>query len=178
MTGWLLKRSCMGSLFLLLLLPFPRTIMAAEYAFVTRWEIAAPLAEVWSVIYDVERWPQWWKGVEVQMLRDGDHTGTGAKVAFIWKAALPYKLHFSMTTVQVIRGERIDGKASGELEGVGTWLFHAANSDTTVIEYHWQVRTTSRWMNRLSFILKPVFRANHNVVMRRGERGLKRELAD
>jgi len=65
--------------------------------------------------------------------------------------------------------------ASGELEGIGTWLFHAVDSTTTVVAYHWQVRTNRRWMNRLSFILKPVFRANHNVVMRRGERGLIRK---
>lgn len=177
MKGWLLKRSCLGPLFLLLFLP-PRMATAAEYTFVTRWAVAAPISEVWRVVYDVERWPEWWKGVEVQKLRDGDHSGAGASVAFTWKAAMPYKLHFTMTTVQVIAGERIEGKASGELEGAGTWLFRTAGPDSTVIEYHWQVRTTRRWMNRLSFLLKPVFRANHNVVMRRGERGLIKELAD
>lgn len=174
MKGWSLKRFCMGSLFLFSFL-LPRISAATEYAFVTRWEIAASLSEVWRVIYDVERWPEWWKGVSVQKLREGDHTGTGAAVAFTWNATLPYKLRFTMTTTQVVPGERIKGRATGELEGVGTWLFRAVDSTTTVVEYHWQVRTTRRWMNRLSFILKPVFRASHNMVMRQGEHGLIRK---
>ncbi len=172
----LLKRFCTGSLFLLLFL-FPRITAAAEYTFVTRWEIAAPLSEVWRIIYDAECWPEWWKGVEVRKVQEGDHTGAGAVLAFAWKAALPYKLHFHMTTDRIVVHDRIEGHADGDLEGTGRWSFQAVNDTVAIVVYHWQVQTTKRWMNRLAFILKPVFRANHNVVMRRGERGLIRALA-
>jgi hypothetical protein len=39
------------------------------------------------------------------------------------------------------------------------------------------VRVEKPWMQRLEFLLKPLFTINHNHVMRRGEAGLKRELA-
>lgn len=37
--------------------------MAKAYAFITRWQVRAPLPEVWDLIYDSVQWPQWWKGV-------------------------------------------------------------------------------------------------------------------
>ena len=38
--------------------------MATQYAFVTRWQIKAPLTQVWDVIHSSLEWPSWWKGVE------------------------------------------------------------------------------------------------------------------
>jgi hypothetical protein len=36
----------------------------ADYAFTTTWQIAAPVAPIWAALTAVERWPQWWRGVE------------------------------------------------------------------------------------------------------------------
>jgi hypothetical protein len=45
------------------------------------------------------------------------------------------------------------------------------------LAYTWRVRVEKPWMQRLEFLLKPLFTINHNHVMRRGEAGLRRELA-
>jgi len=45
------------------------------------------------------------------------------------------------------------------------------------LTYTWRVCVEKPWMQRLEFLLKPFFTVNHTYVMRRGEAGLRRELA-
>jgi len=42
--------------------------------------------------------------------------------------------------------------------------------------YDWRVRTTKRWMNLASPIARPIFKWNHDRVMRWGGEGLARHL--
>src|SRR5688500_11249101 len=35
----------------------------AQYSFVTTWHLAAPAERVWGAIYDIGRWPEWWRYV-------------------------------------------------------------------------------------------------------------------
>ncbi len=42
--------------------------------------------------------------------------------------------------------------------------------------YEWNVKTTKAWMNLLAPIAGPVFRWNHDTIMRWGEEGLKMRL--
>ena len=46
----------------------------------------------------------------------------------------------------------------------------------TAAVYEWNVRTTKRWMNLVGPIAGPVFRWNHDQVMRLGGEGLARHL--
>ena len=88
-----------------------------------------------------------------------------------WSTALPYDLAFDMETTRIEPLSLIEGKASGELEGVGRWTLRPDGSKCNV-RYDWIVKVTKPWMVRLAFILKPVFSWNHAVVMERGRRGL------
>ena len=67
------------------------------------------------------------------------------------------------------------GEAFGELEGVGLWMLEEKNG-ITYIQYNWDVFTNKRWMNYFSFLLKPLFKYNHDVVMRWGAEGLAKML--
>ena len=51
----------------------------ARYRFATVWELDAPIRPVWEAIFDAERWPEWWQGVEnVVELEAGDQDGVGS----------------------------------------------------------------------------------------------------
>jgi hypothetical protein len=80
-----------------------------------------------------------------------------------------------MRTTAVERPQRIEGRASGELEGLGVWTLRA-DGGWTEVRYDWSVRTTKRWMNLLTPVARPFFAWNHDVVMRWGGEGLARKL--
>ena len=150
--------------------------MATEYAFITRWQIKAPLPQVWSVIYSSLDWPDWWKGVQsVTEIEKGDNAGIGSVRSYTWRSVLPYTLSFQMRLVEIETYKRMKGQAFGELEGEGEWFFEEKNG-ITYIEYHWTVFTNKAWMNYFSFMLKPAFQYNHDVVMSWGARGLAAKL--
>jgi hypothetical protein len=75
----------------------------------------------------------------------------------------------------VIRNERIRALARGQLNGQGTWELSPDESSTRV-RYTWKVSLAEPWMRRLKFVAGPIFRWNHNAVMRAGEIGLAQHL--
>ncbi|MDK1373734.1 MULTISPECIES: SRPBCC family protein [unclassified Sinorhizobium] len=150
---------------------------STEFNLVTEWTIDASVEDVWRVLNAPETWPEWWPSVkEVTLLREGDEDGIGAVHRMKWSTALPYDLSFEIETIRIVPLSIIEGRARGELEGIGRWTLQPEGSKCNV-RYDWIVRVTKPWMIRLSFVLKPVFGWNHAVVMERGRRGLMRRLA-
>ena len=149
----------------------------AEYRFLTTWLIEAERERVWDAIYDSERWPEWWRGVEdAKRLADGDADGIGQVGSYLWRSRLPYPVRFEITTTRVERPHVLEGRAVGELEGTGRWrLFEAAG--VTAVLYEWNVSTTRAWMNLLAPIARPIFEWNHDWVMSRGGDGIAKLLA-
>ena len=144
----------------------------ADYSFTTIWRLDAPLPAIWTAITEVERWPQWWRGVEaVERLRAGDSRGIGARHRYTWKSKLPYRLRFDMETTHIDPYRRLEGRAEGELAGSGCWTVGESGGLCTV-RYDWAVQTTRLWMNLLAPLARPVFAWNHDVVMAWGGEGL------
>jgi uncharacterized protein YndB with AHSA1/START domain len=148
----------------------------AQYEFLTTWCLEAPIDRVWDALYESERWPEWWRGVErVSVLERGDAQRVGELSRYTWKSRLPYRLEFDMRTTRVERPHLVEGRAQGELTGEGRWrLFEAPGQ--TAVTYEWRVETTERWMNALAPLARPLFAWNHDVVMRNGGRGLAERL--
>jgi uncharacterized protein YndB with AHSA1/START domain len=145
----------------------------SDYSFLTTWLLESPREPIWEAIHDQERWPSWWRGVEVaeELSRPpgGDDVGTVSRM--VWRSLLPYRVEFEIETTRVERPTLLEGRASGELAGVGRWRFYEQDGVTAVL-YEWEVRTTKPWMNRLAPLLRPAFEWNHDWVMARGGEGL------
>lgn len=149
-----------------------------HYHLTTSWRLDAPLEAVWEAITRPECWPDWWRGAEcVVRLEEGDDNGVGACQRYTWKGLLPYRLTFVSRVTRVVPRELLEGRVEGELEGVGRWHFEHRDGQT-VVRYEWQVRTTPRWMNVLAPLARPLFRWNHDALMRAGGIGLARRLRD
>lgn len=147
-----------------------------EYALVTEWRLDAPIERVWAALAAPRDWPSWWRYVHsVEELEPGDADGVGALRRFTWTSRLPYRLAFDMRSTVVKRPERMEGVASGDLDGSGRWRLRAEGRTTTV-RYEWTVTTGRSWMNLFAPLLAPVFAWNHDQVMREGGRGLARHL--
>ena len=131
---------------------------------------------VWDAVYDSDRWPEWWKGVEeTERLADGDENGIGQRGRYVWKAKLPYRVEFFIETTRVERPFLLEGDATGELAGVGRWRFFEQGGVTAAV-YEWDVSTTRAWMNLLALVARPTFKANHDYVMRNGGEGIAKLL--
>lgn len=147
-----------------------------EYDFLTTWRLAAPLNLVWETIYRSERWTEWWPGLlSVVELEKGDDSGIGNLRRYSWKGMLPYRLVFDIRITQIDRPFLLVGTASGDLTGTGVWRF-SEDGGMVVVQYEWRVATHKEWMNLLAPIARPLFRWNHDQVMRWGEEGLARHI--
>ncbi len=150
--------------------------MPDKYFFVSRWQIKAPVEDVWDAIYNSLEWPRWWKGVKsVKLIAEGDERGIDGVREYTWQSVIPYKLKFSSRLIEREDYKKLHGSAYGQLEGEGTWHFFEKEG-VTYLQYDWKVVTNKKWMNAFSFLLKPLFRYNHSVVMKWGARGLARKL--
>ena len=141
--------------------------MPASYSFLTTWVLDAPRDPVWEAIHDIERWPEWWRGVECVMEEGrGNGDGIGAVYSHRWRSILPYTVRFVVTTTRIEKPDVLEGTAAGELEGIGRWTF--SGDGVTTVNYEWEVHTTRPWMNAVSPVARPVFEWSHNTVMRWG----------
>lgn len=145
----------------------------AEYSFLTTWLLDSPREPVFEAIHDQERWPSWWRGVEVaeELSRPPGGADVGTVSRMVWRSLLPYRVEFEIETTRVERPSLLEGRADGELAGVGRWRLYEQDGVTAVL-YEWDVRTTKPWMNRLAPLLRPAFEWNHDWVMARGGEGI------
>lgn len=151
----------------------PRT----AYILRSEWRFDAPLSAVWDALLDAEAWPLWWPGVEcLATLDPGDAGGLGACRVWRCHGALPYRLRFTTRVTRIEPLQLLEGLAEGELEGRGCCRLWAEGG-LSCVRHDWQVRTTPRWMNLLAPLARPLFRWNHDLLMRAGGRGLARRLA-
>ena len=149
----------------------------ARYEFLTTWLLRAPRAAVWDTIEDTTAWPAWWRGVEsVEELDGGDGARVGSRYRVRWRSFVPYPVEFVFEVERVELPLLMSGRATGDLEGVGTWRLYEQDG-VTAVTYDWRVRTTKAWMNAVAPVARPVFEWNHDWVMARGGEGIARRLA-
>jgi hypothetical protein len=150
---------------------------STQFDLITDWSFDAPVEPVWQALKTPEEWPAWWRAVaRVEKLADGDRNGVGAIRRMTWRTALPYTLTFAMRTTRVEPMRIIEGRAEGELQGLGRWTL-SPDGARTHVRYEWIVEVTQPWMRVMAPVLRPVFAWNHGVVMGWGYEGLKKKLA-
>jgi uncharacterized protein YndB with AHSA1/START domain len=151
---------------------------ANEYQFTTRWRVQATAEEVFEIISRPEQFPRWWPDVYLRVtdLAAGDEDGVGRRVRFHTKGWLPYTLEWESTAVEVNRPRQLAITASGDFDGCGVWTFEQ-DGDWVNMTFDWRLRAEKPLLRYLSFLLKPIFSANHRWAMARGLESLERELS-
>ena len=151
--------------------------MSRRLTYVTEWRLAATIEHVWDALVDVESWPRWWPYVrEVQTLHRGATNDLGTVRRLQWSSRLPYGFALEVETTEVRMPTRLVGRASGDMVGEGRWEL-ARDGAGTLVRYTWTLELHTRWMRVSAPFMAPVFRWNHEGVMRSGGRGLARHLA-
>lgn len=148
-----------------------------EYHFVTTWRVQSTLAEVAEIIGHAPDLVRWWPSVylDVKELVGGNARGEGKVVELFTKGWLPYTLRWRFTVVASCPPHGFALEATGDFVGRGIWRFEQ-DAEWVTVTYDWKVRADKPLLRYLSFLLKPIFSANHHWAMRKGEESLRLEL--
>ena len=149
-----------------------------DYHFVTTWRMPATPEEVTEILSDGEALARWWPSVylDVNVEEPGDERGVGAVVSLFTKGWLPYTLRWRFRVTESNAPNGFSLEAFGDFVGRGIWTFEPDGAET-VVTYDWRIAAEKGILRRLSFIMKPIFSANHHWAMARGEESLRLEIA-
>ena len=161
--------------------------MPGLYILPSCWLLDAAAEDVWEVVAGREMsWPQWWPGCTLVDLSSPPVPAgtdpvsillaTSARLQF--RAALGYRLTITISPTAAVYPRVIEFDAGGDLRGTGRITLSADGQDAgrTRMSIDWRVTPTRRWMQLLTPVARPAFTLAHSLLMRRGEKGLGREL--
>ncbi len=114
----------------------------------------------------------WWPAVQVADVTIGMPQARPVALTLLVRSPLGYRLRTRLTVTRWQAGRAVAADSRGDLRGHGSIRLRAA-CDGSVLDVHWEVATTRRWMNLSAPLLRPVFVAAHRRVMRAGEAGLR-----
>ncbi|KNB49818.1 SRPBCC family protein [Streptomyces caatingaensis] len=140
-----------------------------RYRFHGHWDLDAAPDAVYATLEAVEDYPAWWP--QISCARLDRHSGTLGVRSF-----LPHELR--LTARERRRDPRarvLEAALDGDLTGRVRWsvLPHGTGSRA---RFEQDVELRDPGMRRWAPLARPVFRAAHSWVMRRGRRGLRRRL--
>ena len=141
------------------------------YRFRSEWELDAPRARVFEVLRKGESYEKWWPQVKRSArLSDG-------RYELAVRSFLPYELRMVLTESVIDEGTGVlEANLEGDLEGFSRWTLTEQRGKTIAL-FEEEVVTHKPLLNTLSPLVKPLLRYNHTVMMRQGERGLRRYLS-
>jgi hypothetical protein len=149
---------------------------ATSYCFQTVWWTSVDIERIWETLANYAAWPTWWRGIrKVEVLRSGDESGVGTVLRQGWRSWIPYTLVFDLEMIRLESRKLLEGRASGDLEGICKWTFTPVNGGTE-IRFNVNVRPGRWWMNLPIPFAPRIVRGNFETIMRWGREGLERKL--
>jgi hypothetical protein len=148
---------------------------APVYRYVNHWRVLGPIDEVAAVLRDATSYPRWWPSVYLAVEPFTDEAGVERRRVRS-QGFLPYSIEFVARVVDERLPHGFSVEAEGEMQGRGDWQLEA-DGEWVDITYRWQVTANKMLWRTTSWTLRPLFEANHDWAMRRGEESLRLELA-
>jgi hypothetical protein len=142
-----------------------------SYRFRSEWSVDCSPAEAFAVLADLGNYPRWWPEVR----RAVRVTDLCAELSC--QSLLPYELVFQARhnardpEAGLLRADLV-----GDLDGVVSWRIFA-DGDGSRLVYEQEVTVRKPLLRRLALVGRPLLRANHELMMRNGRRGLRTYLA-
>jgi hypothetical protein len=149
-----------------------------EYHFITQWRVNGTAEEVYRLLANAPDLVRWWPTVylDVRELESGDKDGIGKIIGLHTKGWLPYTLRWQYRVTEVDFPYGFAFEANGDFVGRGVWKFKQDGA-YAYMTFDWKIRADKPLLRYFSFLLKPIFSANHRWAMAQGEKSLRSELA-
>jgi hypothetical protein len=151
--------------------------MSKSYHFITQWRIVASKEEVYRTLEQVEELTRWWCSVylDLKVIDKGQKGGVGKVVELYTKGFLPYTLRWKFRVVETNFPHGFVLEAFGDFVGRGVWTFEQDGAYCNIM-YDWKIEAEKPLLKYLSFLMKPIFSANHEWAMAKGLTSLELEL--
>ncbi|MFG2870456.1 SRPBCC family protein [Streptomyces sp. NPDC048338] len=141
-----------------------------RYRFRSVWQLAAPPDAVYAVLEDAGGYPRWWPQVR-EVVPVDEVTGTAR-----FRSVLPYDLVVTLAARRREPAARVlEVDLGGDLEGWVRWTLTGHGAGTRAV-YEQEVEVRNPLMRRFAVPGRPLFLANHALMMRGGRRGLAARL--
>jgi hypothetical protein len=142
-----------------------------RYRFRSEWALAATPECVFDALADLGDYVLWWPEIK-QVVRVDEDSAT-----ITCRATLPYELVFTTTSSREDRDAGVlEASMHGDLEGTSRWTITASADGGTLAVFDEEVIARKRLLRALSPVARPVFRWNHELMMRHGQAGLRAHL--
>ncbi|MGQ0629805.1 MAG: SRPBCC family protein [Sporichthyaceae bacterium] len=143
-----------------------------RYEFTSHWVVPAPPAAVFDTLARLDEYGRWWP--QVRRTRGIDEHTCEVEV----RSLLPYSLRMTAHHSRKDPAAGVlEARLSGDLVGTSRWTMTPSRDGAgTLLRFGEDVEVARPLLRRLAFA-RPAFRFNHAVMMRAGERGLRRHLA-
>ena len=142
--------------------------MLNDYLFRDRWAVRATTARVFGALVDLASYPAWWPDIRSVRQIDDD------TAEVICRSTLPYSLTFYLHRAAENPATgvmRVD--MTGDLEGYVQGVVAPHRTVGALLDISQRVVVTKPLLRALSPVARPLFRANHALMMRRGQRGFR-----
>ncbi|TGO06042.1 SRPBCC family protein [Serinibacter arcticus] len=149
---------------------------AREHRFRSTWHLPAAPEAVWGVLADPTGWSSWWPGLRSETVHVGDPDGVGTRSHAVFPSPLGYRLNLGLEVLSARAPHAVVLRAVGDLAGTARSTLEPDGARGTVLRIDWHVRLTSAALTRMDRIAPWIADPSHAVVMRAGERGLRRHL--
>ena len=147
-----------------------------EYSFRTVWLIEASRERIFDALWDAQRWPEWWPGLERAVEADpGDSGGVGRRGRYSFRSMFGYAVGFDAVSTVVERPRLLEAEVSAGFDGYGRWEL-AEHGSATEITFVWRVSPAEGWIRTVGRRFRPVLVFAHDRVMDAGAKGLARQL--
>lgn len=143
---------------------------ANTYHFGTEWRLPAGCEQTYAALADLGRYPQWWP--QVRRVERVDEDRALVEV----RSFLPYTLSVRVHRVRADpQAGVLEVALGGDMSGWSRWMLRPTDGGCAA-GYEQHVVVHKPLLRRLGPGLRPVFRRNHEAMMRAGERGLRAAL--
>ena len=144
-----------------------------DYRFRSEWSLDVPARAVFDAVVDLMSYPAWWP--DVRSVREVDPE----TAELVCRSVLPFALVVRMRReVQDEAAGTLRVAISGDLRGSLGATIAEHDGPGVRLRIDQDVEVTKSALRLLTPLCRPLFRANHAAMMRRGRRGLQRYLAE
>ncbi|WP_436989333.1 SRPBCC family protein [Streptomyces sp. enrichment culture] len=157
----------------------------SHYRFRSVWDLDTPPGDVYAVLERAGEYPEWWPQVrEVVWRGDGGGGGERAAGSARIRSLLPYDLRITARlTLRDPAARALAIEMDGDLEGWARWRLaprggpHGPATGTRAV-FEQEVEARRPLLRLLALPGRPLFEANHALMMRAGHHGLRRRLGE